>query len=161
MKILKVVMRMPMLMSWVRGPPGPPPIINPSFLDGSYNWKWQNMSSSPTSLHRIPSLMWTTIAASVFVGTKSITSAIPSGQYKVRPFDRRITYNAWWCGVPTIVSLAIWILLICLTAYVFISARVSRSGMKQLWNRLSGGGGQAFSTVRNSRDGESEALLNE
>jgi hypothetical protein len=160
MKILKAVMIMPMPMSLVRGPPGLPPIINPSFLDGSNNWKWQNMSSSPATLHRIPSLMWTTIAASVFVGTKSITSAIPSGLYKVRPFDRRIEYNSWWCGVPTVVSVVIWILLLCLTTYVFISARASRSGMKRLWNWLSGGGRES-STVRNSQDGESEPLLNE
>jgi hypothetical protein len=140
---------MAMSLNYARGPPGPPPFINSQFQDGSNNWKWQNLSSSPTTLFRIPNLMWTTIAASVFLGTKSITSSIPSGFYKVRPFDRHITCN-FWCGVPTIVNMVTWTALICLTAYMIISARVSLPGMKRLFNRLSGG--RAFPTITNPQD---------
>jgi hypothetical protein len=105
--------------------------------------KWQNLSSSLTSVANIPNLIWTDIAANMLVGTKSLNDAFPStNAYEVRMYQRRITYNYLY-GIPGLLCWTIWLLwVLMILALLFSSnshSRISPSAVKSLINRLSVG----------------------
>ncbi|KAH8645940.1 hypothetical protein BGZ60DRAFT_501165 [Tricladium varicosporioides] len=104
--------------------------------------KWQNATASPKTTILIPNLMWTSSAANMLVGTKSLVDAIPSGKYEVKTFRHIITYNYVY-AIPGILCLFLWMLWAILSATMLIStrfrSRMSLRALKSLINRLSVG----------------------
>lgn len=118
--------------------------ISPIDYTGSKNramaLKWMNLSKSAESLHKIPNLIWTDIAASMLVGTKSVVSAMPDSKMQVQMFRQEITYNYLY-AIPGILCWAIWVILLAFLGISTISKRrtspLSPGHLKELINKLS------------------------
>jgi hypothetical protein len=101
--------------------------------------KWRNLTSSLDTTSRIPSLIWTDIAANMLVGTKSLIGGIPANQpYQVLSFERKITYKLLY-AIPACACLLFWVIWFLLAAFMFLGSRVSLRIIQNLSNNLSAG----------------------
>jgi hypothetical protein len=103
--------------------------------------KWRKLSASEETVAKIPNLIWTDIAANMFVGTKSILSALPDTQsYPVRSNKRRIFFNYTW-ALPGLICGTIWIIFAALYMMLYLipqyRSRMRLSRLKDLINQLS------------------------
>ena len=80
--------------------------------------KWMNLTSSFDTIHKIPRLIWTDIAANIMIGSKSVLNAFPDHKMEVQIFRRKITYNYVY-AIPALISWIIWLgsLIIILSGF--------------------------------------------
>lgn len=114
--------------------------------DGSMNQqlisKWRDLTSTSGNIQRIPKLIWTDLAANLFVGTRSVGTSFPNAKMQVEMFERKITYNYVY-AIPALICWTIWIASAVISIILLFSkngrSRLSLSCIKQLVNQLSAG----------------------
>lgn len=100
--------------------------------------RWQDLSGDPERAAEIIRLMWTDLAASGIVGTKGVLGPVNNAEsgevakIKVRPIERRITYNYLY-GIPAFIVL---LALFAFLALLFFSLCFGKSSFAKLRLRI-------------------------
>lgn len=102
--------------------------------------KFENLTSTPVTIHKVPRLIWTDIATNVLVGSKSVLTAFPNSQMEVEMFRRKITYKYVY-AIPAMVCWIVWlgsiVLLVALLFVLDLRLRLNLRMLRSLINQLS------------------------